>query len=238
MRLFIAREALASSGTVNIFAWAGYISDEMLAAFEKSTGIKPVYTPYGTNDELLNQMRASNGAGYDIIWPAVDRVPNYVEFGLVQPIDESKVQWDRALQSAVKGSETLGAVVNGKRYQVPTDWGTEALSFEKSASPLEYGKASYGDIWKPEMKGKAISDGPLPFVFGAKADQLKRRYWMRDVTPKEEVGKHIWLEAFPKFQQDAANFQSATIILNESDCLPFALRLVARKRFIQVLVAP
>lgn len=78
----------------------------------------------------------------------------------------------------------------------------------------------------PEMKGKAISDGPLPFVFGAKADQLKRRYWMRDVTPKEEVGKHIWLEAFPKFQQDAANFQSATIILNESDFLPFALRLV------------
>lgn len=48
----IARQALASSGTVNIFAWAGYISDEMLAAFEKSTGIKPVYTPYGTNDEL------------------------------------------------------------------------------------------------------------------------------------------------------------------------------------------
>jgi hypothetical protein len=35
----------------------------------------------------------------------------------------------------------------------------------------------------PELKGKAIADGPLPFVFGAKADQLKRRYWMRDVTP-------------------------------------------------------
>ena len=73
---FIAREALASSGTVNIFAWAGYISDDMLAAFEKASGIKPVYTPYGTNDELLNQMRASNGSGYDIIWPAVDRAPH------------------------------------------------------------------------------------------------------------------------------------------------------------------
>jgi TIGR03009 family protein len=78
----------------------------------------------------------------------------------------------------------------------------------------------------PELKGKAIADGPLPFVFGAKADQLKRRYWLRDVTPKEEIGKKIWLEAFPKFQQDAANFQSATIILNDSDCMPFALRLV------------
>lgn len=158
---FIVRQSFAqsSSGTVNIFAWAGYISDEMLQAFEKATGIKPVYTPYGTNDELLNQMRASNGTGYDVIWPAVDRVPNYVEFGLLQPIDEAKVAWDKALTSAVKGSETLGAVVGGKRYQVPTDWGTEALSFDKKASPLEYGTASYGDIWKPEMKGKATIRG-------------------------------------------------------------------------------
>ena len=157
----VSRGALAqgSSGTVNIFAWAGYISDEMLAAFEKATGIKPVYTPYGTNDELLNQMRASNGAGYDIIWPAVDRVPNYVEFGLLKEIDDSKVEWDRVLPSAAKSSETLGAVVGGKRYQVPTDWGTEALAFDKADMPLEYGTASYADIWKPEAAGKATVRG-------------------------------------------------------------------------------
>ena len=77
-----------------------------------------------------------------------------------------------------------------------------------------------------EMQGKAIADGPLPFIFGAKADQLKRRYWMRDVTPKEELGKQIWLEAFPKFQQDAANFQRATVILNEADFLPIGLEIV------------
>ena len=99
---FVARraDAQATSGTVNIFAWAGYLSEDMLAAFEKATGIKPVYTPYGTNDELLNQLRATDGAGFDIIWPSVDRVPNYVEFGLVQPIDETKVEWDRAIAIA------------------------------------------------------------------------------------------------------------------------------------------
>lgn len=78
----------------------------------------------------------------------------------------------------------------------------------------------------PEMQGKAIADGPLPFIFGAKADQLKRRYWMRDVTPPKEAGKSIWLEAIPKFQADAANFSSATIILNDSDCMPQALRIM------------
>ena len=78
----------------------------------------------------------------------------------------------------------------------------------------------------PEMQGKAISDGPLPFVFGAKADQLKRRYWMHDVTPKEEIGKSVWLEAFPKYQADAANFQSASVILSEPDFLPQGLQII------------
>lgn len=157
---FISRSyAQGSSGSVNIFAWAGYLNDEMLAAFEKETGIKANYTPYGTNDELLNQLRANNGGGFDIIWPTVDRVPNYVEFELVQPIDESKVNVDNCLPSAWTNSANLGAVIDGKRYQVPTDWGTEAVSFDKDQAPLEYGSASYGDIWKPEMKSKATVRG-------------------------------------------------------------------------------
>lgn len=158
---FVSRSGFAqsSSGSVNIFAWAGYINDDMLAAFQSATGITPKFTPYGTNDELLNQLRANNGSGFDIIWPSVDRVPNYVEFGLVQPIDESKVEVAKVLPSAWSSSETLGAVVDGKRYQVPTDWGTEALAFDKQQAPLEYGTASYGDIWKEEMRGKATVRG-------------------------------------------------------------------------------
>ena len=154
---FIGSKAFAqgSSGEVKIFAWAGYINDEMLSAFEDTPGIKPTFTPYGTNDELLNQLRANNGAGFDIIWPTVDRVPNYVEFGLVQPIDESKVEVDRCLPSAWENSANLGAVIEGARYQVPSDWGTEALAFDTEQAPMEYGTASYGDIWKPEMEAKA-----------------------------------------------------------------------------------
>lgn len=162
---FISRSyAQGSSGVVNIFAWAGYINDEMLGAFEQATGIKANFTPYGTNDELLNQLRANNGAGFDIIWPTVDRVPNYVEFGLVQPIDETKIDVEKCLPSAWTNSENLGAVVDGRRYQVPTDWGTEAIAFDKDQVQLEYGTASYGDIWKPEMEGRATVRGHSALV--------------------------------------------------------------------------
>jgi TIGR03009 family protein len=70
----------------------------------------------------------------------------------------------------------------------------------------------------PEMRGKAISDGPLPFVFGAKADTLKKRYWMRIVTPREAADQ-VWLEA------DAANFAKVELILGARDLMPFAIQI-------------
>ena len=76
----------------------------------------------------------------------------------------------------------------------------------------------------PEMRGKAISDGPLPFVFGAKAETLKRRYWMRIITPPNATDQ-IWLEALPRFQADAANFSKVELILRGRDLMPFAIQI-------------
>ena len=76
----------------------------------------------------------------------------------------------------------------------------------------------------PEMRGKAISDGPLPFVFGAKADTLKARYSMRIVTPPGTTNQ-IWLEAVPKWQGDAANFSKVELILGARDLMPFAIQI-------------
>ena len=76
----------------------------------------------------------------------------------------------------------------------------------------------------PEMRGKAISDGPLPFVFGSKADTLKKRYWMRIITPPD-VRDQIWLEALPRYQADAANFSKVELILQARDLMPFAIQI-------------
>lgn len=156
---FILREGRAAGGTVNVFSWSGYINPAMLDDFQKKTGVKAVLTEYATNDELLNQLKATGGAGFDIIHPTVDRVPNYVEFDLVQPLDESKVTWTGCIDSAVIGSADMGGVVGGKRFFAPADWGTEALAYDSAKAPLTYGTASYGDLWKPEYAGKVTVRG-------------------------------------------------------------------------------
>jgi TIGR03009 family protein len=76
----------------------------------------------------------------------------------------------------------------------------------------------------PELQGKAIADGPLPFVFGVDANKLVQRYWIRVTTPPEAKGQ-VWLEAYPQTRQDAANFQKVDIILTEPGLEPFALQM-------------
>lgn len=74
----------------------------------------------------------------------------------------------------------------------------------------------------PEMRGKSIVDGPLPFLFGADADKLNRRYWIRSKQGKADT---IWLEAYPRTQADAANYHHVDIMLQRKTMLPTALQV-------------
>lgn len=69
----------------------------------------------------------------------------------------------------------------------------------------------------PEMQGQHISNGPLPFLFGAKAVELRERYWLRVVTPAQVQDEQIWLEAYPRRREQTADFKRAEVILDIKD---------------------
>ncbi len=77
----------------------------------------------------------------------------------------------------------------------------------------------------PQMRGKAIADGPLPFMFGAQAETIKARYWIHGL-PDGPAGKYK-LEAVPKSREDAQNFKSVIIVLDQQDYLPESLQIFA-----------
>ncbi|MCG8449456.1 MAG: TIGR03009 domain-containing protein [Pirellulales bacterium] len=74
----------------------------------------------------------------------------------------------------------------------------------------------------PEMRGTAIVDGPLPFLFGAEAEKLKRRYWIRSKASNETS---IHLEAYPRFQADAANYHHVDVMLDRKKMMPTAIQV-------------
>lgn len=73
-----------------------------------------------------------------------------------------------------------------------------------------------------EMRGQSIVDGPLPFLFGAEATKLKQRYWIRC---KKSDETSIWLEAYPRNQEDAANYHHVEVILNRKTMMPSGIQV-------------
>ena len=70
------------------------------------------------------------------------------------------------------------------------------------------------------MRGQAIADGPLPFLFGAEAQKLMERYWIR---VKMSNQTQLWLEAYPRRQVDAANYDFVDVMLDRKLMQPIAI---------------
>ncbi len=143
-----AHDALAASGTVNIFAWGDYFAkNTLMQDFEKKTGIKVNLSTYGGNEELQNKLRAAGGKGFDIVFPSVDTGPNFYKDNLLAEIDEKKFKSERVIPAIYRASINLGATNRGKRMLVPFDWGTEAITYDSTKMNKKTGELSYGDLW-------------------------------------------------------------------------------------------
>jgi len=121
--------------------------------------------------------------------------------------------------------EVTGEVVDGRlvKGQRAEKWVTDG----KSIYAYDYQKRQVIEHpLPPEMQGKNIVNGPIPFLFGSKADDLKRRYWIRLITPKE-ARSQTWLEVHPKYQEDASNYRRVDVILNNETMLPLAIQVHA-----------
>ena len=74
----------------------------------------------------------------------------------------------------------------------------------------------------PDMRGTDIVNGPLPFLFGAEAEKLKARYWIR---VKQSDPSTIWIEAYPRHQADAANYHRVEVMLERVSMLPNGIQV-------------
>ncbi|MFK8253992.1 extracellular solute-binding protein [Ancylobacter terrae] len=152
-----AHDALASSGTVNVYAWEDYFANNtLLADFNNATGIDVKLATYGSNAEAEARLRSAGGKGIDVFFPSVDTGPNYYRDGLLQPIDERRFDASRVVTPIYRSSQALGALDKGRRYLVPFDWGTEGLTWDSTKIDKVAGQISYGDMWKAGLTKQVV----------------------------------------------------------------------------------
>lgn len=161
-----ALPVMADSKTLSIITWEGYVTDKMIADFEKETGIKAEVTYISNNDELISKMRATGGEGYDIAQPSVDNTPEAQRnFGIYQPLDFSKIKiMDNIIPSLAKAVKEM-STIDGKVYSIPYTWGTSGLIV--NTNKIKKDSYSFMDIYDDEWCGRATTRFRWPTFAGA-----------------------------------------------------------------------
>jgi len=153
----VSTKALASSGELNVLMWSDYLPDDYLADFKAETGITVNYTGIGSNEEIINKMKASNGGGADIISPTNNRSLQWGPTELLQPFDMSRVNLDTVNPAMSAIGPDAWDFGSGSTW-LPHIWGTEGMAWRTDLfiPKSDDGVPSYGEIWSEENAGKTM----------------------------------------------------------------------------------
>ena len=191
----VSRQALASSGEVNFMGWSGYKFDDLFAGFTKDTGIKVNFLDQPDQDTMYAKCRvALQTGGVDFVEPTLDRVPAWVSNGIVQPWDMSKVKLDNYDPAFVSGQAGQAAELDGKRYYLPSVWGTEALVYSTKEAAMAYPNTTLASLFDPKFDGRVTVRAhsalaamgrvldeqgklPKPFLDSYKDEATMRQVW-------------------------------------------------------------
>jgi spermidine/putrescine transport system substrate-binding protein len=126
--------------------WPNYYNPVNLEEFTEVTGVNIQVNSFGSNEEMLAKLQAG-GAGWDVFVPTNYTITTYVELGLIQEIDLSRLpNYDPSAQNPVFAGP---ATVNGKNYAVPKNWGTTGIVI--NTKNITSGPKSWKDFFDVTM---------------------------------------------------------------------------------------
>ncbi len=206
------RDALSSSGELNLLNWSDELPEPVIPNFTKKTGIKVNSTPFSQNEEQINKLQATEGEGFDLCQPTRDRAPQFKDLGLMAPFDMKKMKNAGAVMPSMMEAAKSVWEWDGGLHWVPHCWGSEAISWRTDKTKLEYATLSYGSLWEEQYKGK-VQGRPHSLLLGIglwmdhtgklpsnrmmdafkDEDSMKKIY---DVLLKEAIARKPWIKQF------------------------------------------
>ena len=153
--------ANAEEKILNIYNWPDYIAKDMVANFEKESGIKVNYQTYENNEALQAKLVAGN-SGYDLVVPGAVFAKSQIEGGLLMKLDKSKVTNYGNLDAEIMAK--LNVVDPGNAYLIPWAWSYTTVGINKAMVTKALGATPLPDnawelVFNPAYTAKLKSCG-------------------------------------------------------------------------------
>lgn len=130
----------AKDEQLNIFTWAGYVSDDIRNGFEKEFGVDVIVDTYASNEDLLAKLQAG-ATGYDVIMPSDYMVSILIKLNLLAELD----------RGAIPNFQNVSPLFLGKyfdaenRYSVPYTFGTAGIAYDSAV--VQPAPDSWNVLW-------------------------------------------------------------------------------------------
>jgi spermidine/putrescine transport system substrate-binding protein len=205
-----------AEGELQLYNWGNYTSPELLTKFEAETGIKVTVTDYDSNDTALAKIEAG-GHGFDLVVPSANYVPIWIEKGLVQELDLTRL----ANHGNIAPEWMDDAYDPGRKFSIPWQWGTTGVGVNTS---VYKGDVNTSAIWldpPAELVGKINVTPEMNDIMAMATMYLGGQPCSEDAAVMKAVRDKL-LEAKPKWmsmdygmtEKMAASDVSATVYWN------------------------
>ena len=141
--------------TLNVYNWGEYISNgsddsvDVVAAFEKLTGIKVNYTTFDSNESLYAKLK-SGAANYDVIIPSDYMVAKMIAEGMLMPLNYDNIPNFQNIDEEYRYADYDPE----NRYTVPYMLCTTGIIY--NTTMVEQAPTRWADLWDAQYAGNIL----------------------------------------------------------------------------------
>lgn len=150
----------ASPRVLHYFTWSDYVSQDLIAEFERQEGVQVVVDTFSSNEELLAKLQ-TGASGYDVAVPSDFMVAIMIRLGLLAELSRDRLPnldlVEPHLQDLSFDPEN--------HYSVPYLWGTVGIGYDAALFPTP--PDSWAVLWDRRYRGRISMLNDQREVFGA-----------------------------------------------------------------------
>jgi spermidine/putrescine transport system substrate-binding protein len=194
--------SMADQKIVNVYAWTGEVSDNLVKQFEKDTGIKVNFSTYQSNEIMYAKIRAGSSSSYDVIMPSSYFVDRMRKQNMLAELDMKKLpNWKNL------NPDFLHPIYDPEsKFSAPFIWGVTGI-FVNSHFENPDQIHTWEDLWNKRYANQLLLLDDTREVFSMALISL-------GYSPNDNDALHL-KQAFEKLQLLMKNvkvFSSETVI--------------------------
>lgn len=139
----------AAADHATYFTWGGFDIPQYFDEYKAKRGELPNFVTYGSAEEALQKLQS--GFVPDIAHPCLSDVPRWVNTGLFQPVDTSRLSnWPDMIPELYNVSYNMK---DGKPWMVPFEWGQTSIAYRTDLFEVQ-GEESWDMLWDKRYAGR------------------------------------------------------------------------------------